>query len=84
MRIAAINCNNTTFESKARGKAGAVIGGVTGLMMCGAMMATCPVDWHKIKTWPIVGVALTTGGALQGKMIADTFESRSKDKDKKE
>ncbi len=84
MRVSPINYNNPTFESKTRGKAGAVIGGVTGLLMTGAMMATCPVDWHKIKTWPIVGISFTLGGAMQGKMISDTFENRTKDKNKKE
>lgn len=80
MRISAINNqqnynNNLNFQARrgnnVGGKKGVVLGGLAGLMMTGAMMATCPVDWKKIKTWPIVATALTTAGAYYGKFIED-------------
>lgn len=88
MKISAINNkqtynNNVNFQAKTRGKAGAIIGGITGLMMTGAMMATYPLDWQNVKTWPIVAMSLTAGGALEGKMIGDSID-RKKDKDKKD
>ncbi len=88
MKISAINTqqhyNNVNFQGRGNlgnkhyGRRGAVLGGITGLMMTGAMMATCPVDWQKIKTWPIMGIALTTAGAHNGKLIGDIFENKNK------
>ena len=46
--------------------------------MCGAMIATYPLDWKQGKTWPIVGISLTAAGALNGKLIGDIFEKKSK------
>lgn len=66
-----------TFKGK-KAKAGSIIGGIAGLAMCGAMIATYPLDWKQVKTWPIVGISLTAAGALNGKLIGDIFEKKSK------
>ncbi len=83
MRISALNNQQHYKAPQFQGKgksAGYVIGGFTGLLMSGAMIASFPGDWKQIKTWPIVVTALTAGGALEGKMIADFF-SKKKDKE---
>lgn len=64
-----------SFHGK-KAKTGSVIGGLAGLAMCGAMIATYPLDWKQVKTWPITGISLTAAGALNGKLIGDIFEKK--------
>lgn len=81
MKISAIHYQqnyNQTFKGSKSGKKGAIIGGFTGLAICGAMIATYPLDWKQVKTWPIMGIALTTTGAFNGKLIGDIFENKNK------
>ncbi len=84
MRVSAINNQQVykTTEFKGKGKrVGCVVGGITGLLMSGAMIATCPVDWTKIKTWPIVITSLGAGGAMQGALIGKSFDDKKNNKD---
>lgn len=85
MRITPINNYQQAYRGKCSGKCskravkGGIIGGLTGLAMCGAMIATYPLDWKQVKTWPILGIGLTISGAYNGKLIGELMD-RKKEK----
>ena len=78
MRIGAINNYHPTYRGKCNKRAvkGGIIGGLAGLAMFGAMIATYPLDWRKVTTWPILGIGLTANGAYTGKLIGEIMDKR--------
>ena len=83
MRVSQVNSQQhyitPQFQSKGK-RVGCVVGGLSGLLLSGAMIATCPADWKQIKTWPIVITSLGIGGAAQGAFIGQTFDNKKNDK----
>lgn len=78
MRITPINNYQSVYRGKYNKRAikGSIIGGLTGLAVCGAMIATYPLDWRKVTTWPILGIGLTANGAYTGKLISEIIDKK--------